>query len=227
MNRLLITLALGTGLAAMAGCTDAPKGAGTADKLDDQLLGKGNADPALTSALEGQIMVDPSLADQANRAAVKPTDGPASALIPPETTGPSATAERPAGPTLGELAAQQTRQKSMPGCNHSVSYAMRWSTRLPADVPIYPRGRVEEAAGSDTATCRLRVVTFTSSDTPRAVIDFYTGSARRAGYSVSQEQDGEQAMLGGTRRDGAAVFAIVTPAKSGGTIVDLVVNNGI
>lgn len=227
MTRLMITLLMGTGLALLAGCKDASMDKTTADKRDGQRLGKADVDPALTSALEGQIMVDPSLADQANRAAVKPADGPASALIPPETTGPSATAERAAGPTLGELAAQQTRQKSMPGCNHSVSYALHWSTRLPADVPIYPRGRVEEAAGSDTATCRLRVVTFTSSDSPRAVVDFYTGSVRRAGYSVSQEQDGEQVLLGGTRRDGAAVFAIVTPTRSGGTIVDLVVNNGM
>ncbi|MFM1982633.1 MAG: hypothetical protein RJB22_1352, partial [Pseudomonadota bacterium] len=31
----------------------------------------------------------------------------------------------------------------------------------------------------------------------------------------------------GTRRDGAAFFIVLTPVQSGGTSIDLVVNNGV
>jgi hypothetical protein len=43
-------------------------------------------DPALTSALEGPMMVDPTLADMANRDAVKPTDAPETLLVPNDET---------------------------------------------------------------------------------------------------------------------------------------------
>ncbi len=54
--------------------------------LDERSLAKGAMDPALTSALEGPMMVDPTLADMANRDAVKPADAPETLLVPNDET---------------------------------------------------------------------------------------------------------------------------------------------
>ena len=157
MRRVLSSLLLGACLLGVAACgNDTPTDA-KADKLDERLLGKGNADPVLTTALEDQIMVDPSLANMANRNAVKAADAPMTAPVPVETTGPSAAAERPATPTLGQIAANQAAaaRDKFTGCGLDVDYSMQWANRIPADVPLYPRARVDEAAGSDMPGCQF------------------------------------------------------------------------
>src|SRR5688500_17166573 len=50
-------------------------------KIDNQIAGN-EADPALSSALEDQIMVDPTLTQQSNRNAVRPPERPAQAQYP-------------------------------------------------------------------------------------------------------------------------------------------------
>ncbi len=224
-SMLMATGLLATGLLALAGCGDAPSEK-PADKLDARLLGKGKADPAVAAALEDQIMVDPSLANQSNRNALRPADAPTTAPIPAD--GLSAAAQRSSGVTLGQLATNQTiaSKDKFTGCSLDVDYSMRWATRLPADLPLYPRARVDEAAGSDMAKCKLRAVTFTTTAPTRAVLDFYLAAAKRAGYSASKEVRGAETLIGGTRSDGAAFYSVLTPAQSGGTIVDLVLNNG-
>lgn len=229
MRRVLSSLLLGACLLGVAACgNDKPTDA-KADKLDERLLGKGNADPVLTTALEDQIMVDPSLANMANRNAVKPADAPMTAPVPVETTGPSAAAERPANPTLGQLAANQATaaRDKFTGCGLDVDYSMQWANRIPADVPLYPRARVDEAAGSNMPGCKLRAITFTTPAPQRAVIDFYIGQTKRSGFASSTQVKGRETLVGGTRADGAAYYVILTPAEAGGTIVDLVLNNGV
>jgi hypothetical protein len=49
--------------------------------LDNELLANG-ADPALTSALEDQILVDPNLVQQAHPNAVRPPESPVQAQYP-------------------------------------------------------------------------------------------------------------------------------------------------
>lgn len=229
MRRVLSSLLLGPTLLAVSACGGGTPTDSKADKLDERLLGKGNADPVLTAALEDQIMVDPSLANMANRNAVRAPDAPMTAPVPPETTGPSAAAERPDSPTLGQIARRQATaaRDRFNGCGLDVDYAMGWANRLPADVPLYPRARVEEAAGSDMQGCKLRAVTFTTQAPARAVIDFYIGQTKRSGFASSTEVKGRETLVGGTRSDGAAYYVVVTPAEAGGTIVDLVLNNGV
>jgi len=229
MRRVHSSPLLGACLLGVSACgNDTPTDA-KVDKLDERLLGKGNADPVLTTALEDQIMVDPSLANMANRNAVKAADAPMTAPVPVETTGPSAAAERPANPTLGQLAANQASaaRDKFTGCGLDVGYSMQWANRLPADVPLYPRARVDEAAGSDMPGCKLRAITFTTPAPQRAVIDFYIGQTKRSGFASSTEVRGRETLVGGTRGDGAAYYVVLTPAEAGGTIVDLVLNNGV
>lgn len=229
MRRVLSSLVLGTALLVLTACGGEKPADDKVEKLDERLLGKGNADPVLTSALEDQIMVDPSLSNMSNRNAVKAPDAPMTAPVPLETTGPSAATERPNAPTLGQLAAGQAKaaRDKFAGCGLDVDYSMGWANRLPADLPLYPRARVEEAAGSDAPGCKLRAITFTTPAPQRAVIDFYIGQSKRSGFASSTEAKGRETLVGGTRNDGAAYYVVVTPAEAGGTIVDLVLNNGV
>lgn len=237
VTRLLAGLSL---VAILAGCgTKAEEK--DLEKLDAKIAGKaGDADPALTSALEDQILVDPTLANQSNRNAARPTNEPFAAPMPKDGDDAVAAANAAAdaasaaagtavsgATTLGELAASQASKSKgkFTGCGLDVSYSMNWASRMPADLPIYPQGRVNEAAGSDKGACRLRAVSYTTAAPMRSVIDYYLTSSRKAGYSA--DYDSKQQMVGGVREaDDAAWYAIVQPSKGGGTLVDIVTNNG-
>jgi hypothetical protein len=256
MSRFGMIIAMGVSLAGLSACSkDATKE--EVAKLDDSLLGKGKAsDPALTAALEDQIMVDPSLATQSNAHAVRSADQPLQAPIPTEASGGPAP---PSSKTLGQRIAQQSAkpapgasyptapaaaaalprassvptsgkaklsQASFSGCGLDVSYSMAWSARMPADLPLYPQAKVSEAAGSDAGQCRLRAVTFSSSAAPRNLIDYYLTTARNAGYQADLSSKNGEQMVAGSRADGAAFYVIITPRTSGGTIADLVANRG-
>lgn len=223
MRHIPLPLIASLVLLSLAGCDR--KTAEPGNGLDNRSLAKENMDPAATSALEGQIMVDPSLADMSNRDAVKPADAPASLPLPPDG-GPSAAAARPGGPVLGDMIADPRRQKGLAGCPLQISYGAHWSAKLPADLPLYPQSRLEEAAGADGPRCKLRAVTVTTPDAPGAVVDFYRQTARAAGFDASVEKGRGEQLVGGTRGDGAAFYAVITPVRAGGTIIDLVTNGG-
>ncbi|MEO5865925.1 MAG: hypothetical protein ABIS14_11845, partial [Sphingomonas sp.] len=170
-------LALAIPLALMA-CGKRANDDRNLDSLDNELIaaGNGNAqDPAMTSALRSQIMVDPSLAKQANHDAVRPPAQPYSGAVPPVTiagtpagtaaaTGATTsetlkTAPAPKGAacpqckaheqslTLGALASRQ-RDGATRGCAGALHYSASWANRLPADLPLYPDARISEAAGA-------------------------------------------------------------------------------
>lgn len=216
------------GLLALAAC-----GSGTDNNLsalDNELLGNG-ADPALTSALEDQILVDPNLVQQAQPNSARPPEGPVQAQYPgPEAPAggqlaASGGATRPGG-TRVQSATARTIGQEAGGCGAALSYGPEWAGRLPAEFPAYPGGRITEAAGSTAGDCRLRVVTFTTGDPHNRVLEYYRSRATRAGFDAEVERRGEDLLLGGVnqRTDGAYVV-IVTPRRNG-TEVALVVNNG-
>jgi hypothetical protein len=229
---------------ALAACDSTPTKKDV-EKLDAELAGKGaEADPALTSSLADQIMVDPSLANQANADAIRPADEPLNAPIPPEPKGENyaaaskaavagsgtSTASAAKGTmTLAQLAQRQASggpaKANFNGCGLDVDYAMGWSNRLPADLPLYPRARVVEAAGSDAGNCNLRVVTYTSTAAPRALVDYYVATARRAGYSAQATREGDEHIVAGTRGN-EAYYVILAQSAAGGTSADFVANNG-
>ncbi len=103
MTRSASILLLGLSALALSACGKGDTKTEVA-KLDDSLLGKGtDTDPAITSALEDQIMVDPALVGQSNAHSAKPADLPTQAPIPATNAGgPPA----PATQTLGQRVAQ-------------------------------------------------------------------------------------------------------------------------
>jgi hypothetical protein len=186
-----------------------------------------DADPALTSALEDQVLTDPNLAQQANRLNVRPPELPIRAEYPTGDSGAGgrppvrlASASHPPAPTGGSCGAggRGPAADFRPG--------MEWADRLPAAFPPYPGGRVTEAAGQDSGECRVRVVTFRTADPHQRVIDWYQQRAVHAGYSAEHQARGHQHVLGGVNQaTNGAYYLIVTPV-AGGSEVALIVNNG-
>jgi hypothetical protein len=171
--------------------------------LDNELLSGNGADPAVTSALEDQILSDPNLSQQSGANGARPPERPIQA-------------QYPAGGASG--------REPMSACGVPFRYGAEWAGRLPADFPAYPGGRVTEAAGADRDDCHQRVVTFTTADPHNRVLEHYRSAAARAGFSAEQQARGGDQVLAGTRGE-AAYYLIVTPGRAGSEVA-LIVNNG-
>ena len=112
-------------------------------------------------------------------------------------------------------------------CAGGLQYSTAWVQRLPADIPLYPDARVDEAAGAANSGCALRVVSFSTGASIQQVLDWYYGRVTAAGYSAEHQADGGQHVLGGVRgKDGAAYVIYLEKRGDGRTEVDLIANNG-
>lgn len=249
LSALLTTIAFPLALAA---CGSANPSDDNLDSLDAELTNSADAakpakDPALMSALESQIMVDPALAQQSNADALKPADQPYSAQVPADDTASDAKGDAPTGPlmktpnakpgcpqcetakqavTLGGLAARQKAAKTAQ-CVGGLRYSAGWAMRMPVELPVYPKARLVEAAGNDRNGCALRAATFTTSADLQAVLDWYYTRTTTAGYaSEHQAADGEHVLGGNRDKDDAAFILFARPRDGGGTEVDMIANNG-
>jgi hypothetical protein len=196
-------------------------------------------DPALSGALGEQIMVDPDLVGQnrANSAAAMPSlDG----SLPTVDANPEAIAAartealRLVGGPGRMNKAPEARELSGPlpapliaaaraanDCAERAEPTARWAAKLPGPFPVYPRGSVQEAAGTDASGCALRVVSFVTPVPLGEVMDFYFTRARGAGYSTQRViQDGEDVLTGVKGDASYVIYARRLP--SGNTEVDLV-----
>jgi hypothetical protein len=209
------------GLAALAACSRG--GDDNLAAIDKQLLANG-ADPALTSALEDQILVDPSLKQQAHPNTVRPPENPAQSQYPADARPGEGGAQVRRAAAGGSDAGGAAAPPSAAACGGAFDYGPQWAGRMPAEFPAYPGGRITEAAGNDNGDCRMRVVTFTTADPARRVLEHYRAVAARAGYSAEQQARGTDQVLGGTRSD-SAYYLIVTPVRAGSEVA-LIVNNG-
>ena len=170
-------------------------------------------------------MVDPKLTTQANEDAVRPAEQPVQSPVPPGEGGPE---RANPGMTLGALAARQAQiaKDRFSGCALDVAYSAQWAARIPADLPLYPKARVIEAAGSDNGACGLRAVTYSAPAAPAAVVGYYEKLGQRSGYRTgTAKEDGGLMVTGSRQSDGAAFYAIVMPA-AGGSATDFVSNRG-
>ena len=211
-------------LLALAACGQSDENA--LAELDNQLLANG-ADPALTSALEDQILVDPNLVQQAHPNMVRPPEAPVQAQYPAGSAAAEAEAETDAGNGGVRRAIAATGAAAEGGdCAAAFDHGAIWAGRLPAEFPLYPGARLTEAAGKDSDGCRVRVVAFRTGDPHGRVLEHYRGLAARAGFSAEHRQRGTDHMLGGVnpRTDGAFVV-IVTPLERGSDVA-LIVDNG-
>ena len=220
---------------ALAACNQQqqPTG-GELNNLDNQIAGNetsvtGNeADPALTSALEDQIATDPTLQQQSNNNAVRSPQGPVQAQYPVNGQGKAGTApvaSRGAAVRTAGGGTQALQNAQSAACSGEFDYNMGWARKLPAEFPVFPGGRVTDAAASKGSNCR--VVTFTSDVAPQQVIDWYGQRASSAGYSVEHDRrQGDHILAGASNQGSSAYYIIVTPMRRGGSDVSLIINKG-
>lgn len=198
------------------------------------------ADPAMSGALDDQIMVDPDLTGQSGGAA-----GATSELPPEQRTPEAIAAARQEAAQLVGGSVQQAPEPRSGGvaslvesaataaqvaeaariastdCSAKAEYSMTWADKLPAALGVYPRGAVQEAAGTDSDGCRLRVVSFITPVQPGDVIDFYYTRVRKAGYDAQHRMDGNDHVLGG--KSGKSAYLLYARKRDNGlTEVDLI-----
>ncbi len=239
---------------ALTACNDSEGSERSLNDLDAQLTNI-DGDPAVEGALEEEILIDPNLEDTANGNAVRAPGAPSNGALPnnynADATIVSAEelneiklisagkprmvsddelctdcAAQQQGMTLGAKAdIQQSRGKGT--CDAKLTYDMAWASRMPTEFPVFPKAQVQEAAGVDGGLCDIRAVTFYSPNAMQNVVDYYYTRAKKTGYSAEYVlRDGMYA-LGGTRdNDDGAYYIQFQPRKGGGTIVDIVANNG-
>ena len=188
---------------------------------EENLADLGNdADPAVASALNDQILVDENLTAQSNRNAVRPTPTPAAATYPPGEGGAAAGGK---GTNAAAAIGGAGKNCSDPA---RFDYNMRWAGRLSPNFPVYPGGRVTEAAANNSSGCSTRVVTFTTADDWQRILDWYHTRAVGSGYSSEHQlRDGDHVLAGANTKDNGAFYLIVTP-KAKGSEVALIANNG-
>lgn len=222
----------------LGGCgDDAPKAARAAPE----------ADPAMEKALADEIMIDPDLASQ-NPASAGIAIGTRDASLPPENNSPEeieaarrkalelvggadrmkpapeprVVAEgKPAGGAITAAACAASLGPDGANCAEKVEYTTAWAARMPAAFPVYPRGNVKEAAGTDRDGCALRAVTYTTPVAHGEVIDFYYTRAAAAGFKTDRVRQGSDEMLGGAK-GGVSYLVSARPLASGRTEVDLI-----
>ncbi len=201
-------------------------------ELDNQIVGN-DADPALTSVLQDQILVDPALTQQSNKNALRPPETPTQAQypLPPEAEpGGQAAASSQAGRPQARTAAGSNGAPEAAGtadCAAALQYGPAWARRLPGGFALYPGGRLDEAAGTDRSDCRARIVTFITGAAPQQVIDWYRSRAAGAGYTAEDQVRGaDQILAGANAQSGGAYYLILTPRAGGGSEVALIVNGG-
>jgi hypothetical protein len=224
------------GVLLLAGCGGAEKGA----------AGPEPEDAAITDALADPIMTDPDLTSQNDAQGGIAVSGPVSAALPPIDRSDSAidaardAAARLAGgsisaapgaeaESLQDLRAAETAAQlaiaakvTRGECAGEAIYTARWAAPLPGPLEVYPRGAVEEAAGSDAGGCAWRVVRFRTPVPVGDVLAFYHARLRAAGFSARHGADGDDHILRGSK-GGLAYAVYARPAENGLTAADVVV----
>jgi hypothetical protein len=208
----------------LSGCSGSKKESGSGDADIAGNASGDQTDPALTSALEDQIMVDPTLAQQKNGAATRPGALPGQSPIPSTTPGGDAGT---GGQTMGELAQNQAAGKAATNaaCYKNLRYSVAWAQRLPAELPLFTDAQVSEAAGNVSPGCDVRVVSFVSDAAIDRLVTFYETSAKRAGFAAERQGTGAERVVAGDKGS-QAFYATFRARQGGGTEVDLLANHG-
>lgn len=251
LRPIMLPLALLALPLTLSACNDGPQEDQT-EELDAALS---DTDPEANVALDDRILVDRDLNSSSNNNAVQDVNGSASGALPankgssrdaltiaeirdaPALVAPAPTTlteeecdncgKNSRGATLGARAEQQSVQRGKGTCDAKLQYGASWANRMPAEFPVYPRGRVLEAAGVDGGKCDIRVVSFVSNVAMKKIIDYYYSLANHTGYSAEYVLRGGEHTLGGVRDvDGGAFVITFSKRAQGGTAVDIVANNG-
>jgi hypothetical protein len=201
-RRIMIVAACVTLGLSLAGCGRPAPAGNSLTALDNELV---------DTAVAG----DPQLANT--------SDGPADvqlrARASPDAHG------CPSGGRSGDCMPAETI--TAPNCSKEFLSGLKWATRLPPGIELYPGAKVIEAAGSDDGDCHVRIVSYVSDAAPQAVVDWYQAAASKAGYAPQYWRRGREQIIAGTRTpQGDAFHVAVSADADAGSTVDLIVNHG-
>jgi hypothetical protein len=214
-------------LALLAACGDksapeapAPRDPQVAQALDDPLLtdpdlaSRNEAAAALTVESDGSLPLLPATPEAiaAARAEAAALVGGADRLVAPPAAAGAAKA-------VGDDA-PEAHLAAVAGGTHCASGLDRstiWAARLPAALPVYPRGATIAGAGSDAPGCKARVVAFTTPVPLDEVLAFYWTRAAALGPSHRMRGD-EHAVVGAGQ---GLAFDLRARSQDGGTLVRL------
>lgn len=118
--------------------------------------------------------------------------------------------------------------RAVGGCaGRDLRYGEQWASAMPEGLGLYPGAHLVEAAGTDTGRCALRVISFTTADSPQAVAAHYTSIVRQAGFDAERQPCRTEIRLGGTRKgDDAAYMLFARRTAHGLTEVDIIASAG-
>jgi len=204
------------GVALLSACSTAPENSLAA--IDNEIAAA-DIDPAVTSAIEDEILVDPNLVQQSNPKGIRHPERPLQAPYP------AADLVQTGANVPGGVGASSGAPIASP-CGVPFQHGAEWAERLPAEFPPYPGGRVTEAAGADNGNCRARVVTFATDHRANQVLEWYRGVAMRAGFDAEHEMRGQDHVLGGVNGATDGAYLVIVTPEAGGSKVALIVNNG-
>lgn len=200
-------------------------------------------DPQVAQALDDPLMTDPDLSTRNEAAAALSVEVDTSVPVLPASAEDMARAKAEAaalvggtdrlvapdppiskGKPLRRNAAPRERVAALLGgggaCGDAVTGSAVWSARLPAALPIYPRGHTLDAAGSDEAGCRVRTVAYSTPVAPADIMAFYLARARAmGGKGPPLMQAGADLRLKGNTM--ALAYDIYAGVEGGRTIVRL------
>lgn len=237
MARLACSLLTGfVGALLLAGC----------NKPDSKVAAPEPVDAAVVDALADPIMSDPDLSAENDAHSAIAARGPVTSALPPIDRsdeaveaakdaaaalvgGAPADAPAPISADVAKLreavtAAQMATASGVAraDCVSAVQYTARWAAALPGPLQVYPRGAVEEAAGTDASGCGLRVVHFRTPVAIDDVVAFYYARLRAAGYPAEHGASGDEHVLRG-RKGNTAYVIYVRKAEDGLTAADVIV----
>ncbi len=182
---------------------------------------KERGDPVVAQALDDPLMTDPDLSSRNEAAAAITirTDGrlPVIAVSPEEIAAARAEAAAMVGGSANLSALPQSSETIPPvsgdgdpaaaqlatlltdaRCRSHLAPSTIWAARLPGALPVYPRGQVVSAAGSDAKGCRVRAIAYRTPVSPTEVTAFYHHLATTAGLTALHASDGAGEVLRGT-----------------------------
>lgn len=209
-----------------------------------------NDDPLMRSALADQIMIDPDMVNRngANRVAqLSAVDG----IIPLPDNGHIAIdaaraealdliggsaamveapeprmvgGELPQGAALSLALRASGVGEAIAACVPDLQFSFAWAAQMAADVPIYPRAAVHQAAGTDAGGCAIRALNFSTPVSADDVLDFYYTQTSNAGFDVQLTEQGGYRIMTGTRGEGEQFALYLQGLPNGRTDIDLVIS---
>lgn len=221
--------------AALAACSDAkapqpetPRDPAVLQALNDPLMvdpdlsSRNEGAAALTVEVDGALPIVPLAEDAVAKARAEAAmiAGGEGKLLPP----PAASGQAPALAAGHAPSDHLALLRGRTACRAKLSQSAIWAARLPAALPIYPRGATLAATGGDGAGCRVAAVRFQTAVPPADVLAFYWQRAMAAGLEPRHLMSGKAAVITGAKR--GLAFDVRTTPSGAGAVVELATVTG-